>query len=140
MDYNDFYAWVNKRENLNPQQSDFYVYEDAYTKTFHLLNGLQSYIDDFLWRDLNYNLALHFIISNPYEYEGVINPLYNKYDIKEKSSGIISSASDESSSASYHITDALQQLDMFAMDLINTPYGKWVYGILTQLNIKTVLL
>lgn len=138
--YEDFFEWANKRETFLPNYKDFWAYEDAYEKGLSLLDGLQSYFMPSVFRRLVYNLSLHYIITNDYEYNGQTNPLYSKYEIATKGKGIISHASDVSSSATRVITDAMQKLDYMGMDLISTPYGKYAYEILSGVNIVPVAL
>lgn len=73
-------------------------------------------------------------------YEIRLNPLYEKYAIASKNGGIISSASDESSSSSLHIIKSMSEGDFFMQDLVRTRYGIWVYSILESLNISVVRL
>lgn len=138
--YDDFYAWASNRETLMPATRNFWAYEDAYEKGFILLDGLQAYFLPSVFRKLVYNLAMHYIITNDYEYNGETNPLYIKYDIETKGKGIISHASDVSSAATRVVTDAMQKLDYMAMDLVSTPYGKYAYSLLSGVNITPVAL
>lgn len=142
MSYDDFFIWLKQRESIiNPANSDFWAYKDGYEQAAIMLNGLQNYFDDKLYALLIYNLATHYIIMQNYQLEdGSENPLYSKYEIADKSSGLVASASDEGSSANYHLPEFLNTMDLMAMDLFLTPYGKKVYGILLQINIMPVLL
>ena len=142
MSYDDFFIWLKKRESLiNPQDSDFWAYKDNYKMSMEMLKDLENYLTEDMMAILVYNLAAHYIIEQDYELEdGSKNPLYEKYDIANKSSGLIASASDEGSSANYHLPEFLNSMDLMAMDLMSTPYGKKAYSILLQLNIMPVLL
>lgn len=136
------FAWIEKREPLiSPKSEDFWAYEDAIEKAAATIEGLQSWVSEAVFEMLRYNLVLHFIIVTDYvDDDGNPNPLYAKYNISEASKGIVSSASDESSSASLHITSAMNELDYFGMNLTMTPYGKEAYSILCQINAMPVLL
>ena len=138
--YDDIFTFANTRETLVPNDKDFFAYKDAYERANILIKDLQKYIDIDLYNLLIKDLTIHYIITCDYTYDGEQNPLFVKYDIKEKSKGIISSVSDEGSSASLHINDALQSLDFLGMDLISSPYGKRAYALLSQLNIIPILL
>lgn len=138
--YDDFFAWAISRETMTPASREFWAYQDAYEKGFLLLDGLQAYFMPSVFRKLVYNLAMHYIITNDYEYNGQTNPLYVKYDIATKGKGIISHASDASSSATRVVTQAMQNLDYMAMDLVSTPYGKYAYSLLSSVNITPVAL
>lgn len=139
-DYADFYNWFKSYEpSLAPDDSTFAPYADAYDLADEWCDSLQQYFSAKMYRLLVYNLSAHFIVTRLYEYtdengETATNPLYSKYNIGEASKGLVSSASDESSSASLHITEAMQQLDYFAMDLIASPYGKFAYAMLSQVQ------
>lgn len=139
MSFTKFLEWARKREQLN-EDDDFFVYTEAYyEKASLLLTGLEYYLDT-SYKTLYYNLALHYIITNNYTNEdGKHSSLYNKYKIDEKGF-ITSSASDESSSASIHITKSLSEGDFIMMDLIRTPYGQYVYSILEQTKVGPILL
>lgn len=138
--FEDFYTWFLGREpDLAPQDKSFSVYMDAYDFAEAFLEKAKNYFKLSMFRLLIYHLAGHYIITQYYSFtdeEGItrINPLYSKYNVSEASKGIVNSASDESSSASLQITDAMQQLDYFGMDLISTPYGKFVYSMLAQIT------
>lgn len=139
--YYDWYEWANKREQLSPDADDFWAYEESWERAKVLVVELQPWLDEMSYRLLMYNLTLHYVITVPYTgLDGNINPLYRKYNIADKAGGIISSASDESSSASYHITKSLQDADFTTQDLITTPYGQYAYSILEQLDIMPTLL
>lgn len=137
--YADFRTWAMERETLTPT-GNFWAYEDAYEKGYALLKGLDEYFEKYIFRKLIYNLGLHYIITTDYEYNGVQNPLYVKYEIATKGKGLIASASDATSSATRVITNAMQNLDYLGQDLVSTPYGKYVYEILSTINIAPVLL
>lgn len=141
MSFEDFWDFANKREaSILPQDKTFWVFEDAYKRAETMLRGLAPWCREDTFEMLMYNLALHYIITFDFEVDGEQNPLYTKYKIKEKAEGIVNSVSDESSSASLQITDAMQQLDYFGLDLTQTPYGKFVYSLLCQINAMAVLL
>lgn len=139
MSFVEFLEWARRREQLN-EADDFFVYTEAYyDKTPLILTGLEYYVDTF-YKYLYYNLALHYIITNNYiDENGEHSPLYTKYKINEKGF-ITSSASDESSSASIHVTKSLNDGDFVMMDLIRTPYGEYVYSILEQIGVGPILL
>lgn len=140
----EFLSWANKREELQPQDPSFYVYEESYVKALAMVEPLQRYIDARLYPQVLFSLTLHYIITEDYEYRDesgfmLKNPLYKKYNIGSKSF-IVSSASDESSSSSIHATKSLNEGDFTMQDLIRTKYGTYVYQILEQLDIGAVLL
>ena len=139
--FDDFWAFANKREtSIAPQDKTFWAFEDAYKRAETMLRGLEPWCKEDTFEMLVYNLALHYTITFDFEYDGEQNPLYVRYKIQEKAEGIVNSASDESSSASLQITDAMQQLDYFGLELTQTPYGKFVYSLLCQINAMAVLL
>lgn len=141
MSFDDFWDFANKREPLiAPQDKTFWAFEDAYKRAEKMLRGLEPWCKEDTFEMLMYNLALHYIITFDFEVDGEKNPLYVRHKIKEKADGIVNSVSDESSSASLQITDAMQQLDYFGLDLTQTPYGKFVYSLLCQINAMAVLL
>lgn len=135
-----WFNWASKREELYPNDVTFYAYEEAYDKALILLEGIDFWMTSKAYELLLFNVILHYVITNPYTYENVTNPLYAKYGISEKREGIVSSASDESSSASYHITQSIQNADFTTQDLMATPYGQYAYSVLEQLNIMPTLL
>lgn len=140
----EFLNWANKREDLQPQDPTFFVYEESYIKALAMAEPLKNYIDTRLYPQVLFSLTLHYIIVEDYEYKDdsgftMKNPLYKKYNIASKSF-IVSSASDESSSSSIHTTKSLNEGDFTMQDLIRTKYGMYVYQILEQLDVGAVLL
>lgn len=141
INYYDWYDWAKKRETLSPDDDAFWAYEESWERAQGLVSSLQPWLSDLNYRLLLYNAALHYVITNAYtNLDGNINPLYTKYGIADKAGGIVSSASDESSSASYHITKSLNDADFTTQDLMMTPYGQYAYSILEQLNVMPTLL
>lgn len=147
-EFQAFLLWCKRREELEPDDPLFYVYEDAWKKAKMVVQPLRGYIENMVYRDVLFSLGLHYIIVEPFTYEKpnaeggadiVENPLYSKYKIESKAY-LISSASDEGSSSSIHVTNSLQNGDFFMQDLLRTRYGSWVYSILEQLDIGAVLL
>ena len=150
--YENFLVWANRRENLNFVDSDFWAWDEAFNKAKELLNGIESYTSSKQYELLLFNAALHYCITTDFTCEVEIkegddirleplqNPLYLKYNIQENAVSFVSSASDESSSASYHITKSMQEADFLTQDLMMTPYGRYVYQILEQLSVNVVLL
>lgn len=137
MSYEDFLIWARKRENL-AMPDDFYAYEDAYQKAEILLKEIKDYLEPY-YMIIYYNLALHYIIVAPFMDDNTLNPLYEKYKIMDKNF-ITESVSDNGSSAKMHINSAMDNGDWTMLDLIRTPYGKYVYSILEQLRIYPILL
>lgn len=142
LSFSEFWIFANKREPLiAPKDETFWAFDDAYKRAETMLRGLEPWCKEDTFEMLMYNLALHYVITFNYvDDEGNTNPLFLKYKIEDKSEGIVNSASDESSSASLQITDAMQSLDYFGLDLTQTPYGKFVYSLLCQINAMAVLL
>ena len=147
-DFETFMLWSRKREKVQPLDNDFYAFEDAWKKALAMIEPLKPYIENRIYNDVLFSVGLHYIICEPYFFdfedeEGNIteieNPLYKKHNIASKAY-IISSASDESSSSSIHVTKSLNDGDFIMQDLLRTRYGTWVYSILEQLDIGAVLL
>lgn len=147
-DFTAFLTWCRQRERLTPDDNLFYAYEDAWKKAKALIEPLRSYIDCTIYKDVLFSAGLHYIIVEPFTFEvrdesgnteEIENPLYKKFSIANKQY-LISSASDESSSSSVHVTKSLQDGDFLMQDLLRTRYGTWVYSILEQLDIGAVLL
>ena len=139
--YEDWLNWAKKRETLSPDEAEFWAYTESWERASGLVESLQPWLNELNFRLLLYNVALHYVITVPYtNLDGSINPLYSKYGIADKLGGIVSSASDESSSASYHITKSLNDADFTTQDLMMTPYGQFAYSILEQLNVMPTLL
>lgn len=147
-DFETFMLWSRKREKVQPLDNDFYAFEDAWRKALAMIEPLKPYIENRIYKDVLFSVGLHYIICEPYFFdfedeEGNIveleNPLYKKHGIASKAY-IISSASDESSSSSIHVTKSLNDGDFIMQDLLRTRYGTWVYSILEQLDIGAVLL
>lgn len=145
--FDEFYAWASVRETFKPvyipnvSTSPFWAWQDSYDKALTMLQGIQMYFQPLVYKQLVYNLALHYCITNEFLLDdGTINPLYTKYEIEKKGQGIIAHASDVSSAVTRVISDAMQKLDFIGMDLITTPYGKYVYSLLISVNITPVLL
>lgn len=139
-----FINWASKRETLEPNDHTYYVYEESYIKAEALLEPLRNHISSKVYPLVFNSLVLHYVITTPYEFideqgNTAANPLYEKYNIAAKGL-IISSASDESSSSSMHITKSLQDGDFLMQDLMRTKYGEYVYSILEQLDVSAVLL
>lgn len=133
----EFVMWCIDRESLlKSWKVPQWVLDDASFKTHMLLQGLSGYLDGLAWQYLNFNAKLHYLITTQWE----DNPLWQKYNIASKREGIVSSASDESSSASYHITKSLNEADFTTQDLMMTPYGQYVYSILERLDVYPTLL
>lgn len=147
LSFDEFYAWASQRETFKPvyipgvSTEPFWAWQDGYDKGVTLLKGLEAYFQPLVFKKLVYNLALHYCITQDFTLDdGTTNPLYIKYGIAEKGQGIISHASDVSSSVTRHITDAMQKLDFVGLDLISTPYGKYAYSLLYSVNITPVVL
>lgn len=145
--YADWYKWAKNREPLMQiiDDIDFWAWKDAWEYKDVLLKGIENYLDGHVLKRVTYSLALHYSIIENFTYldeNGVEkpNPLYEKYKIANASGGITQSVSDVSSSASIVVTDAMKKVDILGQDLLTTPYGKFVYGILSTLNIYPVLL
>lgn len=147
-DFETFMLWSRKREKVQPLDNDFYAFEDAWKKALAMIEPLKPYIENRIYKDVLFSVGLHYIICEPYFFdtedeEGNIveveNPLYKKHNIASKAY-IISSASDESSSSSIHVTKSLNDGDFIMQDLLRTRYGTWAYSILEQLDIGAVLL
>lgn len=139
-----FKTFIQEREPLAYLPETSYVYELSLKKSRALLEPLVSYIQPFMLSEYAYSLALHYFICEPFKYlkDGIeaTNPLYTKYDIANKESGlIVSSASDESSSASYE-TSQLRNSDFTTMDLMRTRYGLFVYQLIESLDIGAIRL
>lgn len=141
----EFVRWICEREPRFPDiDTDFWVIEEAKIKTAALIKAYQNYLAPATFKLLEFNLIAHFIIATPFEYadgdEIKLNPLYTKYDIAERGKGIVTSASDESSSASIHTPEAYNTIDFMGIDLLSTPYGKYAYSMLSSVSITPVLL
>lgn len=139
-----FLAWANKREKIQPNDPTFYVYEEAILKAKAMLVPLKEFISPSIWPLVFNNCVLHYIIVENYSFQDgedneLINPLYQKYNIAAKAY-IVSSASDESSSSSIHVTKSLSDGDFTMQDLMRTKYGEYVYTILEQIDASAVLL
>lgn len=139
-----FLGWVNKREKIQPNDPTFYVYEESMLKAKAMLVPLREFISPSIWPLVFNNCVLHYIIVENYSFQDeegneLINPLYQKYNIAAKAY-IVSSASDESSSSSIHVTKSLSDGDFTMQDLMRTKYGEYVYTILEQIDASAVLL
>jgi len=139
-----FKEFIAEREPLAYLPDVSYAYDLSLKKSRAILEPLISYIQPFMLSEYAYSLALHYFICEPFTYleNGVeaTNPLYVKYDIANKESGLlVNSASDESSSASYE-TSQLQGSDFTTIDLMRTRYGLWVYQLIESLDIGGVRL
>lgn len=135
-----FKAFVTQREPSAYLPDETWLYDFVLRKSRAIIEPIQSYIQTFILQDYAYSLALHYFICEPFEYENdgemVINPLYEKFDIANKESGlIVSSASDESSSASMQSIKSLEEGDFLMADLMRTRYGLWVYQLIESLDI-----
>lgn len=147
-DYQAFLLWCKRREKLEPDDDLFYAYEDAWKKALALIRPLRAYIENIIYNDVLFSAGLHYIIVDPFTFEKpndeggvdiVENPLYRKHNVASKAY-LVSSASDEGSSSSVHITKSLQDGDFMMQDLLRTRYGTYVYSLLEQLDIGAVLL
>lgn len=139
-----FLVWANKREKIQPNDPTFYVYEEAMLKAKAMLVPLREFISPSIWPLVFNNCVLHYIVVENYSFQDeegneLINPLYQKYNIAAKAY-IVSSASDESSSSSIHVTKSLSDGDFTMQDLMRTKYGEYVYTILEQIDASAVLL
>ena len=147
LSYEELLEKVFLREpSLKPTETKFSPFVDAYEKTLSIVSGFQGYMEDFAYKQLCINLLTHYIITTRYFYEDEegekhLNPLYVEYDIaNKKERGLVSSASDESSSASILTFESLNKGDFLMQDLMLTPYGREAYLVLEQLNIMPILL
>lgn len=138
----EFFAWAKPREKIDFVAEGFWAWQDAFEKAEVLLEQVERFTSAKLYRLLYFNAVLHYFITAEFTYgaDETPNPLFEKYKISDKRGGIISSASDESSSASYHITASLNEADFLTQDLMMTPYGFWVYQNLEHINANLVLL
>lgn len=143
-DFETFMIWCRKRETIEPQDNNFFIFEECFNKAKALIEPLKFYIENSIYNNVLFSAGMHYIITEPYNFlsindENVINPLYLSYNIQNKSY-LVSSVSDEGSSSTIHITKSLTNGDFIMQDLLRTRYGMWVYSILEQLDISAVLL
>ena len=148
MTYEQILERVFQREpTLQPYNDpNFWAYKEAWEKVQSLTDGLSSYMTQTTWNILITNLLAHYIITTDYTFIDATglehqNPLYIKYSIANKRErGLVSSASDESSSASILTFESLNKGDFLMQDLLLTYYGSQAYQILEQLNVMPILL
>lgn len=138
-------VFILQREPNAYVDCDNWLFEFVLRKSRAIIEPIQSYIQPFILQDYAYSLALHYFIAEPFTYESegetLTNPLYTKFDMANKESGmIVNSASDESSSASMESIKSLQEGDFLMADLMRTRYGLWVYQLIESLDIGGIRL
>ena len=127
-----------KERELIDKEIDFYLFTDAFKKSYFLLQSLQIYFSsNELFKQTFFNAFTHYVIIQ--DYGNNENPLYNKYNIKN-CSVMFSSVSDVSSSSTILQYNSLTNGDFLMADLTRTPYGTYVYQVLEQMNPIPVLL
>lgn len=146
LSYDGFLKWASAYEDMKLKgvRPNYRIYEDAFEKALILVKPFFGYFSGSTYanmskRQLLYNAAMHYCIVTKQEIldeQGNIisqNALYEKYKISERSM-IVTSASDESSSASMLTPSSMNDGDFTMLDLARTTYGLYVYSLLEKLG------
>lgn len=134
VNYSDWVTWATAYEptafaGYTAEQ----ITEDCYDESLALCQGIEGYLNAVTYRLVVYRLAMHNLILISSASATPLNSLYTKYDVAQNT-GLLSSASDSSSSASKMIAAGVQAGDAATMLLWSTPYGQYAESVFEQLK------
>lgn len=127
-----YFLSVEGVQNPNPVSPPMQIAEFAVLRTKPLLKGLDNYLPTYDGYKYLYRMSFcHYIVTSRFWYP---NPYFKKYGITQTGTQVIQSSADGSSSASAFMFKSIQNGDFLMNDLLQSPYGRYVYEVLEQMR------
>lgn len=102
----------------------------TYSLAINWVNPQLAYIGSELYALAVYNLAASFLIN--FGPEEVFGELRKTLGTNNFTAGVISASSDESTSQTRVVSDALKNLSLAELQQLKDPYGRWYLAIAQQ--------
>ncbi len=102
----------------------------SWTMSLDWVNRQIACISPVLYSQAVYNLAASFLLN--FGPEVAFGPVREKLGINNFTAGVISASSDESTSQTRVVSDALKNLSLADLQQLKDPYGRWYLAIAQQ--------
>ncbi len=102
----------------------------SWSMSLDWVNRQIACISPVLYSQAVYNLAASFLLN--FSPEVAFGPVREKLGINNFTAGVISASSDESTSQTRVVSDALKNLSLAALQQLKDPYGRWYLAIAQQ--------
>ncbi|EOW6510864.1 hypothetical protein ACOZXQ_000584 [Cronobacter malonaticus] len=102
----------------------------AWTMSQDWVNRQIACISPALYSQAVYNLGASFLLN--FGPENVFGPLREKMGINNFTAGVISASSDETTSQTREVSDALKNLSLAELQQLKDPWGRWYLAIAQQ--------
>lgn len=111
------------------------ISQDAYDKAVEAFYGLEGRLGTVTYRTGVYGLAMHNLILKSNLCASPLNTLYTTYRVADGlSQGMLQTASNDRTSATRVVPNAVQEGDAATMLLWATPYGQEVESLFEQIR------
>lgn len=111
------------------------ISQDAYDKAVETFHNLENYLGTVTFRTGVYSLAMHNFIIKSNLCASPISTLYTKYTVSDNlSQGMLQTASNDRTSATRVVPNAVQDGDAATMLLWATPYGQEAEALFEQIR------
>ncbi|ECI3575405.1 hypothetical protein DL095_10900 [Salmonella enterica subsp. enterica] len=102
----------------------------SWSMSLDWVNRQIACISPVLYSQAVYNLAASFLLN--FGSEVAFGPVRKKLGINNFTAGVISASSDESTSQTRVVSDALKNLSLADLQQLKDPYGRWYLAIAQQ--------
>ncbi|EBH0378272.1 hypothetical protein FJ773_19630 [Salmonella enterica] len=102
----------------------------SWSMSLDWVNRQIACISPVLYSQVVYNLAASFLLN--FGPEVAFGPVREKLGINNFTAGVISASSDESTSQTRVVSDALKNLSLADLQQLKDPYGRWYLAIAQQ--------
>ncbi|HFG9917837.1 TPA: hypothetical protein ACGHLE_004496 [Salmonella enterica subsp. enterica serovar Warragul] len=102
----------------------------SWSMSLDWVNRQIACISPVLYSQAVYNLAASFLLN--FGPEVAFGPVREKLGINNFTAGVISASSDESTSQTRVVSDALKNLSLADLQQLKDPYGRWYLAIAQQ--------
>ncbi|EDE6352142.1 hypothetical protein [Salmonella enterica] len=102
----------------------------SWSMSLDWVNRQIACISPVLYSQAVYNLAASFLLN--FGSEVAFGPVREKLGINNFTAGVISASSDESTSQTRVVSDALKNLSLADLQQLKDPYGRWYLAIAQQ--------
>lgn len=102
----------------------------AYELSIAWVNRQIACISQVLYSQAVYNLAASFLIN--FGPEAVFGPIREQLGLNNFTAGVIGASSDETTSQTRIVSDALKNLSLADLQQLKDPYGRWYLAIAQQ--------
>ena len=136
MSYADWLTWAASYEaTAFTGFTGNQISQDAYDKAVEMFYGLDNRLGTVTYRTGVYSLAMHNFILKSNLCASPLSSLYTKYSVADGlSQGLLQTASNDRTSATRVVPNAVQEGDAATMLLWATPYGQEVESIFEQVR------